>query len=82
MLEAATSLAVGGGIDASGHAEWWNYPLQGNEIDLEGGANSVIAPGGNLILQPATPGQNIVWAGADVSGSKWQRDFRLHYGRF
>jgi filamentous hemagglutinin family protein len=57
-LEAATSLAVGG-IDASG-APSGNITLQGNEVDLTGGPNSVIAPGANLLFQPAAPGQNIL----------------------
>ena len=66
-LEAFTSLAVGGGINARGMPSGGTITLQGNEINLGGGPDSVIAPGGNLTLQPATPGQDIAWAAPNNS---------------
>ena len=58
-LNAATSVTVGG-INASGSSGSGEIILRGNEIDLTGGENTVIAPNGNLLLQSATPEQDIV----------------------
>lgn len=52
-----------GAIEAGGSQTGGNITLTGNEIDLTGGKNS-IASNGNLVLQPATPAQNITIAGA------------------
>ncbi len=57
-----------GAIEAGGSETGGNITLTGNEIDLMGGKNS-IASNGNLVLQPATPAQNITIAGAADTGA-------------
>ncbi|MDH3446136.1 MAG: filamentous hemagglutinin N-terminal domain-containing protein, partial [Deltaproteobacteria bacterium] len=57
------------GINASGTPSG-NITLQGDEINLAGGDNSVVAPGGQLLIQSRTPGQNIVFGKTNDSDSE------------
>lgn len=61
-LTATDSITVGA-VAARGTQTGGDITLTSNEIDLTGGANSV-SSNGNLLLQPATPRQDIAIAGA------------------
>jgi filamentous hemagglutinin family protein len=55
----ATNLLTTRGLNASGSVGG-DIRLTGDEIDLLGGGGSVFSNSGNLLLQPTTPGQNIL----------------------
>jgi filamentous hemagglutinin family protein len=75
-LSAATNLNVGG-INASGKTSGGNITLRANEIDLEGGSGSVVSTGGSLLIEPASPQQNIVIGGPDNSENTGPTDIVL-----
>ncbi|MBW4522073.1 MAG: CHAT domain-containing protein [Scytolyngbya sp. HA4215-MV1] len=58
----ASNLLTTRRLDASG-AIGGDILLTGDEIDLLGGGFSVLSNGGSLVLQPATPGQNVIVGG-------------------
>ncbi|MBK4729341.1 CHAT domain-containing protein [Oxynema sp. CENA135] len=66
-LDAATTLTIAGGVDASNNS---TIALTGDEIDLDGGLDTIRSTGGTLSLQPRDPNRNIELGGAaNVAGS-------------